>query len=75
MYQISQPILVPTVATDDQPGPVVFVAVTKKFDIATQNLQMPPAMQKKKKKKKKKENVVNSSQSNLLQKTICTLQV
>ena len=57
MYQISQPILVPAVATDDQPGPVVFVAVTKKFDIATQNLQVPPAMQKKK-------NVVNSSQSN-----------
>ena len=57
MYQISQPILVPTVATDDQPGPVVFVAVTKKFDIATQNLQMPPAMQKKKKKKKKKKKI------------------
>ena len=57
MYQISQPILVPAVATDDQPGPLVFVAVTKKFDIATQNLQVPPAMQKKK-------NVVNSSQSN-----------
>ena len=57
MYQISQPILVPAVATDDQPGPVVFLAVTKKFDIATQNLQVPPAMQKKK-------NVVNSSQSN-----------
>ena len=57
MYQISQPILVPAVATDDQPGPVVFLAVTKKFDIATQNLQVPPAMQKKKK-------VVNSSQSN-----------
>ena len=33
------------------------MAVTKKFDIATQNLQVPPAMQKKK-------NVVNSSQSN-----------
>ena len=31
------------------------MAVTKKFDIATQNLQVPPAMQK---------NVVNSSQSN-----------
>ena len=42
-----QPILVPAVATDDQPGPVVFLAVTKKFDIATQNLQVPPAMQKK----------------------------
>ena len=56
MYQISQPILVPAVATDDQPGPVVFVAVKKKFDIATQNLQVPPAMLKK--------NVVNSSQSN-----------
>ena len=57
MYQIGQSILVPAVATDDQPGPVVFLAVTKKFDIATQNLQVPPAMQKKKK-------VVNSSQSN-----------
>ena len=56
MYQISQPILVPAVATDDQPRPVVFVAVTKKFDIATQNLQVPPAMQKK--------TVVNSNQSN-----------
>ena len=59
MYQISQPILVPAVATDDQPGPVVFVAVIKKFDIALQTLQVPPAMQKKKKK-----NVVNTSQSN-----------
>ena len=48
--QISQPILVPAVATDDQPRPVVFVAVAKKFDIVTQNLQVPPAMQKKKKK-------------------------
>ena len=47
LYQIGQPILVPAVATDDQPGPVVFLAVTKKFDIATQNLQVPPAMQKK----------------------------
>ena len=53
MYQIGQPILVPAVATDDQPGPVVFLAVTKKCDIATQNLQVPPAMQKKKKEKKK----------------------
>ena len=58
MYQISQPILVPAVATDDQPGPVVFLAVTKVFDIAAQNLQVPPAMQKKKKK------VVSSNQSN-----------
>ena len=56
MYQIGQPILVPAVATDDQPGPLVFVVVTKKFDIATQNLQVPPAMQKK--------TVVNSNQSN-----------
>ena len=54
LYQIGQPILVPAVATDDQPGPVVFLAVTKKFDIATQNLQVPPAMQKK---------LVNSNQS------------
>ena len=68
MYQISQPILVPAVATDDQPGPFVFLAVTKKFDIITQNLKLPPAMQKKKKTKKKKKErkktVVNSSQSN-----------
>ena len=32
------PILVPAVATEDQPGPVVFLAVTKKFDIAAENL-------------------------------------
>ena len=38
---------VPVVATDDQPGPVAFLAVTKKFDITTQNLQVSPAMQKK----------------------------
>ena len=61
MYQISQPILVPAVATDDQPGPVVFLAVTKKLDIATQKFQVPPAMQKKKNPKK---TVVNSNQSN-----------
>ena len=60
LYQISQIILVPAVATDDQPGPLVFLAVTKKFYIATQNLQVPPAM----KKKKRKKTVVNSSQSN-----------
>ena len=64
MYQISQPILVPAVATDDQPGPLVFLAATKKFDIATQNLQVPPIQKKKKKKKKRKKTVVNSSQSN-----------
>ena len=58
MYQISQPILVPVVATDDQPRPLVFLVVTKKFDIATQNLQVPTPMQK------KKRTVVNSSQSN-----------
>ena len=28
------PILVPTVATDDQPGPIVFWAITKKFDMS-----------------------------------------
>ena len=60
--------MVPAVATDDQPGPPVFLAVTKKFDIITQNLKMPPAMQKKsqqkKRKKKRKKTVVNSSQSN-----------
>ena len=32
-----------------QPGPLVFLVVTKKFDIATENLQVPPAMQKTKK--------------------------
>ena len=36
------------VARNDQPGLAVFLAVTKKCDIATQNLQVPPAMQKKK---------------------------
>ena len=61
LYQIGQPILVPAVATDDQPGPVVFLAVTKKLDIATQKFQVPPAMQKKKNPKK---TVVNSNQSN-----------
>ena len=60
--QISQPIVVPAVAIDDQPRPLVFLAVTKKFDIATQNLQVPP-MQKREKEKKNK-TVVNSSQSN-----------
>ena len=48
-------ILVPTVATDDQPGPIVFSAVTKKFDIATQTLHEPPAIQK---------TPVNSNQGN-----------
>ena len=45
----------PTVATDDQPGPIVFLAVTKKFDIATQTLREPPAIQK---------TPVNSNQGN-----------
>ena len=49
------PILVPAVATDDQPGPSVFSAVTKKFDIATQTLCEPPAKQK---------TPVNSNQGN-----------
>ena len=53
LYQIGQPILVPAVATDGQPGPATFLAVTKKCDVATQNLQVPPAMQKKKKGKRK----------------------
>ena len=48
LYQIGQPILVPAVATDDQPGPVVFLAVIKKFDIATHNLQVLSIMQQKK---------------------------
>ena len=38
------PILVPAVATDDQPGPTVFLVVTKKFDIPTQTLHEPPSM-------------------------------
>ena len=33
--RLVNPILVPTVATDDQPGPIVFSAVKNKFDIAT----------------------------------------
>ena len=49
------PILVPAVATDDQPVPIVFSAVTKKFDIATQTLREPPVMQK---------TPVNSNQGN-----------
>ena len=53
LYQIGQHILVPAAATDGQPGLVVFLAVTKKYDVATQNLQVPPAMQKKKEKRKK----------------------
>ena len=48
-------ILVPTVATDDQSGPVVFSVVTKKFYIATQNFREPPTMQK---------TAVNSNQGN-----------
>ena len=46
LYQIGQPILAPAVATDNQPGSVVFLAVTKKCDVATQILQVAPAMQK-----------------------------
>ena len=48
-------ILVPVVVTDNQPGPVVFSAVTKKFDIATQTLRELPAKQK---------TPVNSNQGN-----------
>ena len=47
--------LVLTVATDDQPGPTAFSAVTKKFDIATQTICEPPATQK---------TPVNSNQGN-----------
>ena len=53
--RLVNPILVPAVTTDDQPGPVVFLAVTKKLDIATQNIQVPPSMQK---------TAVNSNQGN-----------
>ena len=49
------PILVPAVSTDDQRGPVVFLAVTKKFNNATQTLREPPAIQK---------SSVNSNQGN-----------
>ena len=49
------PILVPAVATNDQPGPSVFSAITKKFDIGTQTLCEPAAMQK---------TLVNSNQGN-----------
>ena len=44
------PILVTTVDTDDQPRPIVFSAITKKFDIAT-----PPTIQR---------TPVNSNQGN-----------
>ena len=58
---IINPILVPAVITDDQPGPIVFSAVTKKFGIATQTLCEPPAMQK---------TPVNSNQGNSTAKKI-----
>ena len=48
-------ILVLVVVTDDQPGTIVFSAVRKKFDIATQTLPKPPAVQ---------ETAVNSNQCN-----------
>lgn len=38
------PIVVPAVAANDQPGPTVFLVVTKKFDIPTQTLHEPPSM-------------------------------
>ena len=44
--RLVNPILVLAVTTDDQPGPAVFLTVTKKFDIVTQTLCEPPAMQK-----------------------------
>ena len=53
--RLVNPILVPTVATDDQPGPIAFSAITKKFDIATQTLCEPPIIQK---------TPVNSNQGN-----------
>ena len=40
------PILVSAVPTDDQPGPIVLLAITNKFGIATQTLREPPATQK-----------------------------
>ena len=44
--RLVNPILVPAVATNDQPQPIVFLAITKKFDIATQALREPLAMKK-----------------------------
>ena len=38
--------MVPAVATDDQPRPIEILAVTKKFDIATQTLRELPTIQK-----------------------------
>ena len=67
--RISQPILVPAVATDDQPGPLVFLAGTKKFDIATEYLQVPCAIKKKKERKLQ----LIAVRVIILQKTICTL--
>ena len=49
------PILAPAVATDYQPGPIVYSPFTSKFDIATQTLREPPAIQK---------TPVNSNQGN-----------
>ena len=49
------PILVLAIAIDDQPGPSVFSAVTKKLDFATQTLRETPTMQK---------TPVNSNQGN-----------
>ena len=39
-------ILVSAVAKDGEPGPIVFSAVTKKFDISTETLSEPSVMQK-----------------------------
>ena len=44
--RLVNPVLVSAVPTDDQPGPIVFLAITNKFDIATQALCEPPATQK-----------------------------
>ena len=40
------PILGHKVATDEQPGPAVYSAGTKKFDVATQTLLEAPAVEK-----------------------------
>ena len=53
LYQTGKHILVAVAATEDQPGPVAFLAVTKKFD-----------MPLKTSKYNAKKAVVNSSQSN-----------
>ena len=60
------PILLPAVATDDLPGPVVFLAVTKKLDIATKTSKYHPLGKKLQ---------LIAIRVIILQKTIWTLQL